>query len=146
RSGPVDRRRGGAVGGGPARRPRGGPGPRRGGRSGRVAGGALMLAEPEFWVAVAFVIFVALVFKRARQIVNGALDRGAEAIRAQIEEARHLREEAQNRLYEYRRRQRDAIKEAEEIVARARQDAERQQARARADLEALLARRREQAL
>ncbi len=105
-----------------------------------------MLAEPEFWVAVAFVIFVALVFKRARQIVNGALDRRAEAIRAQIEEARHLREEAQNRLYEYRRRQRDAIKEAEEIVARARQDAERQQARARADLEALLARRREQAL
>ena len=105
-----------------------------------------MLAEPEFWVAVAFVIFVALVYKRAAQTVTTMLDRRSDAIRAQIEEARQLREEAQRRLDEYRRREREALKEAEEIIARARQEAERHQAQARADLEAALARRREQAL
>ena len=105
-----------------------------------------MFSEPEFWVAVAFLIFVALVYKRAHQMITSALDTRRAAIQAQIEEARRLRTEAQARLEEYRRRQREAMQEAEEIVARARQEAERHREQARISLEETMARRREQAL
>ena len=105
-----------------------------------------MFSQPEFWVAVAFIIFVALVYKRAHQMITAALDSRRAAIQAQIEEARRLRTEAQARLEEFRRRQRDAMKEAEEIVERARQEAERHRAQARTSLDEAIARRREQAL
>jgi len=105
-----------------------------------------MFSQPEFWVAVAFVIFVALIYRRASTMVTTALDKRAATIQHQIEEARRLREEAEARLEQYRRQQRNAMKEAETMVARARAEAERQQAQAKTALDEALARRREQAL
>ena len=102
--------------------------------------------EAEFWVLVAFIIFVALIFNKARKAINDILDRRSETIRVQIEEARQLREEAQATLAEYRRKQRDALKEAEAIVTRARQEADRHQQQAREALEQSLVRRRDQAM
>lgn len=100
----------------------------------------------EFWVLVAFVIFIVAVARKVGAVVGGMLDGRAATIRAQIEEARALREEAQARLAEIRKQQRDATREAEEIVAHARRDAERHRAAAAAALDATLTRRREQAL
>lgn len=102
--------------------------------------------NPEFWVFVAFILFIAAVSRRAWSILTDMLDRRSAAIRSEIDEARQLKEEAQALLAEYRRRQRDAAKETEDIIAHARQEAERHREQAKRALESSLARRREQAL
>ncbi|QQS11262.1 MAG: F0F1 ATP synthase subunit B [Rhodospirillales bacterium] len=103
-------------------------------------------ATPEFWVAVAFVIFVGLVVWKARAAIGAALDKRGETIRRQIEEAEKLRAEAQAMLTEYEAKRRDAVKEAEGIVAQARAEAERMKVRAQADLEASIKRSEKLAL
>lgn len=105
-----------------------------------------MLRDPTFWVAVAFVAFVAGAVWKGRAPIAGMLDARIDAIRAEIDEARRLREEAQATLASYQRRLRDAIGEAEQIVARARDQADRSARQAAEALEAALARRREQAI
>ncbi len=103
-----------------------------------------MLEDPTFWVAVAFVIFVAAVGKKGVSAVNHALDARGDAIGAEIKEAEKLREEAQHLLAEYKRKQRDALSEAEEILDHAKLEAKRMTAQAEADTQTAL-RRREQA-
>jgi F-type H+-transporting ATPase subunit b len=105
-----------------------------------------LIHDPELWVLVAFVLAIALVvYLRAGDMVTKALDERAAKIRAELEEARRLREEAQQMLAEYQRKQRDALKEAEEIAANARAEAERVGAQGRRDLEAAIDRRRKMA-
>jgi F-type H+-transporting ATPase subunit b len=84
-----------------------------------------MLATPELWVLVSFVLFLALLvyYKIPDRLVK-ALDDRADRIRAELDEARRLREEAQQILADYQRKQRDAEKEAEDIIAMARREAE----------------------
>jgi F-type H+-transporting ATPase subunit b len=84
-----------------------------------------MLATPELWVLVSFVLFLALLvyYKIPDRLVK-ALDDRADRIRAELDEARRLREEAQAILADYQRKQRDAEKEAEDIIALARREAE----------------------
>ena len=54
-----------------------------------------MFFEPEFWVAVAFVIFLAIVWKVGGfKAMTGGLDSRAERIRAELAEAQRLRQEA----------------------------------------------------
>jgi F-type H+-transporting ATPase subunit b len=100
-----------------------------------------IFVEAEFWVAVAFVIVVAGLIWKGRPMVTGMLDERAAKIRAELEEAQRLREDAQRTLAEYQRKQRDALKEAEQIVAQARAEAERTAQQAARDLEAALERR-----
>jgi len=99
--------------------------------------------DASFWVAAAFVVFVGVLARLAYGRIVEALDARGERIRAEIEEARSLREEAQQYLAACQRKHRDAVKEAEEIVAQARADADRMVARAAADLEAEVERRAE---
>jgi F-type H+-transporting ATPase subunit b len=101
--------------------------------------------DPEFWVLIAFVIAVALVWRKAAAGIGSSLDARAARIRADLDEAQRLREEAQQALATYQRRQRDALKEAETIIAHARAEAERFGEQARRDLEAAIERRRRQA-
>ena len=83
-----------------------------------------MFAAPELWVLVSFVLFVALlVYYKIPNKVAKALDDRAGRISAELEEARRLREEAQTILADYQRKQRDAEKEAEDIIAMARREA-----------------------
>lgn len=100
-----------------------------------------LFADPEFWVLVAAVIFVAIVWKPARRILIGSLDERAARIRADLDEARRLREEAEQLLAEYRGKEREAVAEAEAILAQARQEADRIAAQSARDLEQALARR-----
>ncbi len=102
--------------------------------------------DPEFWVALVFVGVVALFYRPAMNAVGTNLDARAAKIRAQIEEARKLREEAQALLAEYQRKQREAMAEAEKIIAAARAEASRLKADAEKDLELALQRRQQQAL
>ncbi len=105
--------------------------------------GESFFASAEFWVLVAFVLFVGGVAKPVYRTIVTALDDRAEKIKRQIEDATRLREEAQELLASYERKQRDAVKEAEQIVEHARRDAERLGRKAADDLERAL-RRREQ--
>lgn len=100
-----------------------------------------LLHNPEFWVLVCFLLAVALVWKRALRAIGSALDDRAAKIKAELDEARRLREEAQETLATYQRKQRDALKEAEEILAHAKAEAERLGEQAARDLEASLERR-----
>ena len=54
--------------------------------------------DPKFWVAVSFVLFVALVGKLAWAKITEALDGRAARIRAELEEAARLRAEAETML------------------------------------------------
>lgn len=100
-----------------------------------------MLNDPTFWVAIAFVVFVIAVFKPIRAAVFGALDARANRIRSELEEAARLREEAQKLLAEFKRKQSDAAKEAEAMLAHAKEEAETLRQQAAADLAATLKRR-----
>jgi F-type H+-transporting ATPase subunit b len=105
-----------------------------------------MLHEPEFWVAVAFVIFVGIIiYVGAHKKVIAALDERGARIKAELDEARRLRDEAAALLAEYQRKQQEAQREADAIVAEARAEAERVAAEAHAKLQEFMARRTRQA-
>jgi F-type H+-transporting ATPase subunit b len=103
---------------------------------------ATTIQDPTFWVAVAFLIFVALIVWKARGAITGGLDARGAKIQTEIDEAKRLREEAQQLLADYKRKQRDAIAEAEAMLKAAGEEAGRVRTRAAADLE----RREQQAI
>ena len=105
-----------------------------------------MLNDPTFWVAVAFVVFVGLMVWKARKPMLDGLDARAERIKTELDEAQRLREEAQKTLAEYKRKQRDAVKEAEDMLASARHEAELLSKQAADDLANTLRRRERAAL
>jgi F-type H+-transporting ATPase subunit b len=85
-----------------------------------------MFYEPEFWVAVAFLIFFAIVWKvGGLSAITQALDARGKRVQAELDEAKRLREEASRVLADYRKRREEAEREAEAIVASAREEAER---------------------
>jgi F-type H+-transporting ATPase subunit b len=101
-----------------------------------------MIKEPEFWVAVAFVLFVAVIlYVGAHKKMTEALDHRSARIKAELDEARRLRDEAGKLLAEYQRKQSEAEREAEVIVADAKAEAERVAAEARVKMEEFVARR-----
>ena len=100
-----------------------------------------MLTNPEFWVAVSFIIAFAILLKLTGSTVIGALDAHGARIAAQLDEARRLREEAEALLAEQQLNQRDAINEARDIIAHAHAEAERISGEAAAELERALRQR-----
>ena len=101
-----------------------------------------VFGTPEFWVAVAFAGFIGLlVYYKVPALVTKALDDRANAIRAELDEARRLREEAQQLLADYQRKSREAEQEAEAIVAQAKREAEALAAETRKGLAETLERR-----
>lgn len=103
-------------------------------------------ANPEVWVAITWLIVVALLVKFAGGTILKMLDARRDGIKAELEEAERLRDEAQELLNSIQKHQREAARDAEAIIARARTDAQRLAVQAAADLDALLARRERQAL
>ena len=106
----------------------------------------MMFQSPEFWVAVAFIIFIASTARPIWLAVTKALDNRANSIRDELAAAQNLREEAQATLAEYKRKQRDTAKEAEAIIRQAREEAARSSAQGKKDLEQTLVRRQQLAV
>src|SRR3954451_12727829 len=101
-----------------------------------------MFLEPEFWVAVAFVILMAIfVYFGIHRTVLKALDHRSERIKAELDDARRLKDEAAKLLAEYQARHASAEREAQDIVANARAEAERIASEANAKMEDFVARR-----
>ena len=105
-----------------------------------------LLQTAEFWVAVSFVIFCGiLIYVGAHRKIIEALDQRSARIKAELDDARRLREEAAQLLAEYQRKQRDAEQEAAGIIAGAKAEAERLAAEARTKMEEFVARRTQMA-
>jgi F-type H+-transporting ATPase subunit b len=101
-----------------------------------------MFAEPEFWVAVAFVILMGVfVYFGVHRTVLTTLDHRSDRIKAELDDARRLKEEAAKLLAEYRARHASAEREAQDIIDGAKADAERIAAEAKSKMEDFVARR-----
>ena len=101
-----------------------------------------ILEDPEVWVTIGFVLFLGVVYYMgAHTKVIAALDHRSARIKAELDEARRLREEAAALLADYQRRQREAEQEAEAIIADAKAEAERVAGEAHARMEEFVARR-----
>ena len=101
-----------------------------------------LLGDAEFWVAVAFVIFVAgMGYLGVHRMVAKSLDERAGRIKAELDEARKLKDEAAQLLAQYQRKRQEAEGEAQEIIAGAKAEAERLAIEAKAKIEEFVARR-----
>jgi F-type H+-transporting ATPase subunit b len=101
-----------------------------------------MFAEPETWVAIAFVILMGVfAYVGVHRMVLTALDHRSERIKSELDEAKRLKEEAVKVLADYKARRASAEREAAEIVTNAKADAERIAAEAKAKMEDFVARR-----
>jgi F-type H+-transporting ATPase subunit b len=98
--------------------------------------------DAEFWVAVAFVILLAVFAKLGvHRLLLDALDDRSARIKAELDEARRVRDEAQALLAEYQRRRKEADQEADAIIVAAKAEAERLAAEAKAKVEEFVTRR-----
>ena len=101
-----------------------------------------LLGDAEFWVAVAFVIFVAgLGYLGVHRMIAKSLDERAARIKADLDEARKLKDEAAELLAEYQRKRQAAEGEAQDIISGAKAEAERMAAEAKTRIEDFVARR-----
>jgi F-type H+-transporting ATPase subunit b len=101
-----------------------------------------MFAEPEFWVAVAFVILMGVfAYLGVHRTVLTTLDHRRDRIKAELDDARRLKEEAAKVLEQYKARRASAEREAEEIITGAKAEAERIASEAKAKMEDFVARR-----
>ena len=98
--------------------------------------------EAEFWVAVAFVLFIALLgYLGVHRKLTSALDQRGAKIKGELDEARRLRDEAQALLAEYQRKKNEAEQEAAAIIASAKAEGERLAGEAKTRMEDFIARR-----
>jgi len=98
--------------------------------------------DAEFWVAVAFVVFLGgLIYLGVHEMMLKFIDQRRDKIKAELDEARRLKEEAQALLAQYQRKQREAEQEAAAILAGATTEAERMVTEAKAKMEEFVARR-----
>jgi F-type H+-transporting ATPase subunit b len=98
--------------------------------------------DATFWALVGLVLFFALlIYLKVPGKIGGSLDDRAETIRKELEDARKMREEAQDLLSEYQRKRHEAEGEAEAIIAEATSEAERLTVETNQALEEMIARR-----
>lgn len=98
--------------------------------------------DATFWATVAFFAFIGLLFYlKVPKMIIGSLDKRANDIRDELDQARKLREEAQSVLADYQRKHRDAEKEAEAIVESAKREAESLASEAKTKLNDYVSRR-----
>lgn len=105
-----------------------------------------MLHEAEFWVALGFFVFVGVLgYLGVHRMLAKSLDDRAARIKAELDEARQLKEEAAALLADYRRKRQEAESEAQDIIEGAKAEAERLAAEAKSKVEDFVARRTQMA-
>ncbi|MCB1311674.1 MAG: F0F1 ATP synthase subunit B [Sedimentitalea sp.] len=107
-----------------------------------ASGPFFSLHNTNFVVLLAFLLFIAVLFYyKVPTLLGGMLDKRAEGIRTDLEEARALRDEAQSLLASYERKQKEVKEQAGRIVAKAREDAGIAAEQAKEDLKKSITRR-----
>lgn len=107
-----------------------------------ASGPFFSLFNTNFVVLIAFLVFIGvLVYFKVPGILTGMLDKRAEQIRTDLDEARALREEAQTILATFERQQREVAEQADRIVTHAKEEAHLAAEQAKVDLQASIVRR-----
>lgn len=107
-----------------------------------ASGPFFSLRNSDFVVLIAFLVFIGvLVYFKVPGLLGGLLDKRAATIRAELDEARALREEAQAVLASYERKHKEVQEQADRIVATARREAEAAAEEAKAKLAMSIERR-----
>ena len=100
------------------------------------------LSNTDFVVTVGFLVFVGiLIYYKVPAKIGALLDGRAAQIKAELEEARALRDEAKAVLASYEKKQKEVQEQSQRIVASAKEEAMNAAAQAKADLKASIARR-----
>lgn len=100
------------------------------------------LSNTNMVVTLAFLLFITFLgYMGVHKMLGSQLDNRAEGIRSDLEEARALREEAQTILASYERKQKEVAKQADRIVAHAKEEAANAAVAAKDELKASIARR-----
>lgn len=100
------------------------------------------LANTDFVVLIAFVIFIGvLLYFKVPGLVGGMLDKRADSIKAELDEAKALREEAQSLLASYERKQKEVQEQSARIVAAAKEEATNAAAAAKEEIARSITRR-----
>ena len=74
-----------------------------------------MFSDPQFWVAVSFILFIAAIFNPVRKILTSSLDAQIKDIKNKIDEVENLKTEAQKALDELRERESKVEKEIQNL-------------------------------
>ena len=107
-----------------------------------ASGPFFSLGNTDFVVLLGFLLFIGVLFYfKIPDLLGGLLDKRAEGIRDELDEAKALREEAQTLLASYERKQKEVQEQADRIVEAARKDAVLAADQAKEDLKASIARR-----
>jgi F-type H+-transporting ATPase subunit b len=102
----------------------------------------MLFLDPETWVAIAFILLViGFAWMGVHRTVLTALDHRAERIKAELDDASRLKDEAAKVLAEYKARRASAEREAADIIASANAEAERIASEAKSKMEDFVARR-----
>ena len=107
-----------------------------------ASGPFFSLKNTDFIVLLAFILFILVLIKfKVPSLLGGMLDKRAEGIQSELDEARALREEAQTLLASYERKQKEVQEQADRIVEHAKAEAANAADLAKEDLKASIARR-----
>jgi len=107
-----------------------------------ATGPFVSLSNTNFVVMISFILFVAfLIYLKVPGKIGELLDKRADGIKSELDEARALREEAQALLATFERQQKDVQEQADRIVAQAKAEATSASKQAREDLKKSIARR-----
>ena len=74
-----------------------------------------MFSDPQFWVTVSFILFIAVIFNPVRKILTSSLDAQIEDIKNKIDEVENLKNEAQKALDELKERETKVGKEIQNL-------------------------------
>ena len=74
-----------------------------------------MFSDPQFWVAVSFILFIAAIFNPVRKILTSSLDAQIKDIKNKIDEVENLKNEAQKALDELKERETKVEKEIQKL-------------------------------
>ncbi|MEM7472043.1 MAG: F0F1 ATP synthase subunit B [Pseudomonadota bacterium] len=100
------------------------------------------LANTDFVVTIAFLLFIGvLVYFKVPALLAGLLDKRAETIKSELDEAKALREEAQTILASYERKQKEVAEQSDRIIENAKKEAEAAAVQAKEDLKLSIERR-----
>ena len=74
-----------------------------------------MFSDPQFWVAVSFILFIVAIFNPVRKILTSSLDAQISDIKNKIDEVENLKNEAQKALDDLKDRETKVEKEIENL-------------------------------
>ena len=104
-----------------------------------------MYFDETAWVAIAFVIFIALVWRKGSKAITGILDSRSLLIENELKEAKSLKEEALEELRQSLQSQKNISNEAEQIIKDAQDAAKKIRDDANVSCTEIIKRREEQA-